>query len=108
MILKVKVKFTPVTGHKGLEVDRGVAYSFFNLSTKWGWVVSAMPWLLYTLEKTQYPLYRSLGGPQGQSGCVQNILPRMGFDLWTIQPIANRYIDCTIPAHNNDFSNMIT
>jgi hypothetical protein len=26
-------------------------YSFFNLGAKWGWVVNAMTWLLYPLEK---------------------------------------------------------
>jgi hypothetical protein len=30
--------------------------------------------------KTQNPLYRSLGGPQGQYGWVQNISPPLGFD----------------------------
>jgi hypothetical protein len=41
--------------------------------------------------KTQYPLYRRLGGPQGRSGQVRKILPSPGFDPWTIQPIASRY-----------------
>jgi len=30
---------------------------------------------------TRYPLYRSLGGPQGRSGWVLNISPPPGFDL---------------------------
>jgi hypothetical protein len=40
--------------------------------------------------KTQYPLYRRLGGPQGQSGQVLKILPTQGFNPWTVQPIASR------------------
>jgi hypothetical protein len=41
--------------------------------------------------KTQYQLYRRLGGPQGQSGQVQKILPPPGFDPQTIQPVASLY-----------------
>ena len=43
--------------------------------------------------KTRYPLYRRLGGPQGRSEQVQNILPPPGFDPWTVQLIASRYTD---------------
>jgi hypothetical protein len=43
--------------------------------------------------KTQYPLYRRLGGPQGQSGQVRNISPSTGFDPQTVQPVASRYTD---------------
>jgi len=37
---------------------------------------------------TQYPLHKTLGGPQCQSGWVEKISPPMGFELWTVQPIA--------------------
>jgi len=43
--------------------------------------------------KTQYPLYRRLGGPQDRSGGVQNISPPPGFDPRTVQPEAIRYTD---------------
>jgi len=43
--------------------------------------------------KTQYPLYRRLGGPQGRSGQVRKISPPPGFDPRTIQPVASRYTD---------------
>jgi hypothetical protein len=43
--------------------------------------------------KTRYPLYRRLGGPQGQSGQVQKISPPPGFDPRTVQPVASRYTD---------------
>ena len=43
--------------------------------------------------KTQYPLYRKLGGPQGWSGQAQKIWPSPGFDPWTVQPVARRYTD---------------
>ena len=50
--------------------------------------------------KTRYPLYRRLGGPQGQSGRVRKISlpPTPGFDPRTVQSIASRYTDCIIPA----------
>jgi hypothetical protein len=44
-------------------------------------------------RKTQYLLYRRLGGPQGRSGRVRKILPPPGFDPRTVQPVASRYTD---------------
>jgi hypothetical protein len=43
--------------------------------------------------KTQYPLYRRLGGPLGRSEQVRKISPPPGFDPWTVQPVASRYTD---------------
>jgi len=51
-----------------------------------------------TLEKTRYPLYRSLGGPQSRSGQVRKISPPPGFDPRTVQPASSRYTDYAIPA----------
>jgi hypothetical protein len=39
-------------------------------------------------EKTRYPSYRRLGGPQGRSGQVRKISPPPGFDPRTVQPVA--------------------
>ena len=50
-------------------------------------------------EKTRYPLYRRLGGPQGWFGWVQKPSSPPGFDPWTVQPFENRYTDYAIPAH---------
>ena len=44
--------------------------------------------------KTRYPLYRRLGGPQGQSGQVRKIFPPLGFDPWTVQLVVSHYTDC--------------
>jgi len=44
-------------------------------------------------EKTQYPLYSRLGGPQGRSGQVQKISLPPGLDPRTVQPVASRYTD---------------
>ena len=43
--------------------------------------------------KTRYPLYRRLGGSQGQSGQVLKILPPPEFDPQTVQVVASRYTD---------------
>ena len=61
--------------------------------------------------KTQYPLCRRLGGPQGRSGRVLKIPSPLGFDPQTAQPVASRYTDWAIPAsiicgeHGNNFVN---
>ena len=49
--------------------------------------------------KTRYPLYRRLGGPQGWSGRVRKICPPPAFDPQTVQPVASRYTDWAIAAH---------
>ena len=38
----------------------------------------------------QYPLYRRLGGPQGQSEQVGKISLPSGYDPRTVQPVATR------------------
>jgi hypothetical protein len=43
--------------------------------------------------KTQYPLYRRLGGSQGRSGRLWKISPPPAFDPRTFQPVANNYTD---------------
>jgi hypothetical protein len=44
---------------------------------------------------TRYPLYRRLGRPS-----AENLAPPE-FDPRTVQPVASRYINYTIPAHSN-------
>ena len=40
--------------------------------------------------KSRYPFYRRLGGPQGRSGRVENLVPT-GIRSRTVQPVVNRY-----------------
>ena len=40
-----------------------------------------------TPEKTRYPLYRKLGGPQGRSGRVESLVPT-GIRSRTVQSVA--------------------
>jgi hypothetical protein len=90
-------------GRVHLKVQRGsrhIAVLFSLTSALDGrLVVNATPRPLYPGKEPRYPLYRRLGGPQGQCGRVRNILPPPGFDPWTIQPVASRYTDCAIQAN---------
>ena len=43
-------------------------------------------------EKTRYPLYRRLGGPQGRSGRAENLVPT-GIRSRTVQPVVSRLRD---------------
>ena len=44
-------------------------------------------------EKSRYPLYRRLGGPQGRSGQVRKISPPRGFDPRTVEAIGESEIN---------------
>jgi hypothetical protein len=44
-------------------------------------------------EKTRYPLYRKLDGPQGRSEQVRKISPPPGLVPRTVQSVASRYAD---------------
>ena len=46
-----------------------------------------------------YPLYRRLGGHQDRSRRVWKISLPPGYDPRTVQPVAYRYTDWAIPAH---------
>jgi hypothetical protein len=50
-------------------------------------------------EKTWYPLYRKVVGPQGRSRRVQKISPLQGLDPRTVQSVASSYTDWTIAVH---------
>ena len=52
---------------------------------------------LHPEKKSRQSLYRRMGGPQGRSGRVrqkENNVPSVGFELRTVQSVANRYTDC--------------
>jgi hypothetical protein len=72
-------------------------HPFFDLGTRWRWVVSYIPRQLYPQGKSPwYPLDRGLGGPQSRSGHggEEKIpIPRRESNLRTpiVQPVAQRY-----------------
>ena len=63
-----------------------------------GWVLNAAPRPLYPRE-TPGTNCRRFGGPQGRSERVGKSPSLTGFDPRTVQPLANRYTDRAIPAH---------
>ena len=51
------------------------------------------------LEKTRYPFYRRLGGPQGRAGRKENLIPT-GTRSRTVQPLAQSLHRLSYLAHN--------
>ena len=112
-VVKVKVKVTLVqalrlctgrTAHRG---SRGIALPFLDHGTRRGWGVSVTPRPLFTPGKTRYPLYRRLCGPQGRSGQVRKTSPPPGSDPRSLQPVASRYTDWTVPVHEHKVGFML-
>ena len=61
---------------------------------------SARPGRTLPPEKTRYPFYRRLGGPQGRSGWAENLVPP-GIRSRTVQPVAQSLYRLSYPAHTN-------
>jgi hypothetical protein len=51
-----KVAFALKEAMKAQMGSRGTLYSFFNLCSRWGWVVDIMPWPLYSWERDPVPI----------------------------------------------------
>ena len=75
MYVKVKVKWSRYSPSVAQRVGRDIALLFHDRGTRRGWVVSSTPRPHFTPGKTQYPFYRRLGGPQGQSWHAENLVP---------------------------------
>jgi hypothetical protein len=54
-------------------------------------------------EKTQYPIYRRLGGPQGRCGLAEDLVPT-GIRSRTVQPLVSRYTDWATGPMNTLFT----
>jgi hypothetical protein len=95
---KGKDKVHPITGHEGPEGEKRYS-STLSLTTALDGVGGQRhaPTVL-SPGKIRYPLYRRLGGLQSRSGRVRKISPLPGFNHRTVQAVASRYTDCTIPA----------
>jgi len=81
------------TGRSAHSGSRGIALLFIDHGTRGGEGSTSRPGRSLPPGKTRYPLYRRLGGPQGQSGQVRKISPSPGFDPRNFQPVANRCTD---------------
>jgi hypothetical protein len=71
-------------------------HAFFDIGTRWRWVVSLMFRPLYPQGKScWYPVDRRLGGPQGRSeggGEKKNYQPLPGLEPPILLPVAQRRI----------------
>jgi len=56
--------------------------------------LAARPGRTLPPEESRYPFYRRLGGPQGRSGQVENLVPT-GIQSQTVQPVVSRYTNWT-------------
>jgi len=96
--VKVNGKFQPRTGHEDTEGEYRYSSTLSFTSALDGVGSQRHAMAALPPEKTRYQLYRRLGGPQGRSGRVRKISHPPGFDTRTVQLVASRYTDYTIPA----------
>ena len=99
-MVKVKRgKNHPGTGHEGPVWEKR-CNSTFSLTSALGWSAwsTPRPGRFNPGKETRYLSYRRLGGPQGRSGRVRKISPLPCTDPRTVQSVASRYTDYTIPA----------
>ena len=61
---------------------------------------AALPGRTLPPEKTRYPFYRRLGGPQYRSGGAENLVPT-GIRSRTVQPVAQSLYRLSYPDHRN-------
>jgi hypothetical protein len=87
---------------EGVWGSRGIDPLILIHDTRWIWVVSFMPQVLYHRgEHKHCPLIQRLGGPLGQSGCFRediNLLPMLGVAHKIVQPVASYCTSCALLA----------
>ena len=98
--VKIKDKGHPTTGHEGPEGEYRYSSNLSLTSALAGVGGQSHAPAALAPGKTRYPLYRSLGGAQGQSVQVRKISPPPEFDPRTVRPVASRYTDWPTPDHS--------
>ena len=105
-VILTKVKVTLVqalrlcTGRTACRGSRGIALPFHDHGTRRGWGVSVTPQSLFTPGKDPVPIVQEAGWARGPVWTgAENFAPPLGFDPWTVQPIASSYTDWAVPAH---------
>jgi hypothetical protein len=77
--------------HKSRTGHEVYLYSFFNLGTRWGWVVNSTPRPLYPQETNPVPTVYEAGWALQPPGQERKISPPPGFDPRTVQLYRLRY-----------------
>ena len=98
IINKVNVTFNLEQAMKAQRGSRGILYSCFNLGTRRRCVVNATPRPLYARERSGTNCIGGWFGSRAVWTGAENLTPPMGFDTQTVQPVASRYTNWTIPA----------
>ena len=102
LLIKYKGKVTSTLWHArktgGGSRGKEVQLYPFNLNARWGGWLTPRPGHCILGKETRYLLCRRLVGPQLRSGWVQKISLPPGFDSRTVQCVASRSTDHTIPA----------
>ena len=98
--MKVKVKWSRYRPGTAQRVGRGIALLFHDRGTRRGEWSAARPGRTLPPGKTRYSFYRRLGGPQGRSGRVENLVPT-GIRSRTVQTVAQSLYRLSYPAHKH-------
>ena len=88
----IKVKWSRYRPGVAQRVGRGKFYSSMTVALEGGEWSAARPGRTLPPEKTRYPFYKRLGGPQGRSERAENLVPT-GIRFRTVQPVVSRYTD---------------
>ena len=103
----MKVKWSRQRSGVAQRVGRVIALLFHNRGTRRWWVISSTPRSHFTPGKGPVPIYRRLGGPQGQSGRAVNLVPT-GIRSRTVQPVVSCYTNWTTrPTKRNHINDTI-
>ena len=94
-VFKKKVNCSRYRPGIAQRMGRGIALLFHDRSTRRGEWSAARPGHTLPLGKTQYPLYRRLGGPQGRSGRAENLV-LTGIRYRIVQPVVSHYTNWAI------------
>ena len=93
------VKWSRYRSGVAQRMGRGIALLYHGRGTRRGEWSAARPGRTLTLGKTQFLIYRRLGGPQGWSGRAENLVPT-GIQSQTVQPVVSRYTDWATRRYN--------
>ena len=104
---KGKVIFHPITGHECPELKRRRSSTLSLTSSIDGVGVNATARPLYTRERLGTLCLRGWVGPRAGLDRCGISSPPPGLDPRTVQPVASRYTDWDIPAHEIRVRNIL-
>jgi len=70
-----------------------IVLSIHNAVARRGWVIRTTPRSFYSCERDPVHIEQDAVWPRGHSVRVQNVSRSLGFEPWTVQPVASLYTD---------------